>query len=197
MSSIPSPAPVNVAAAATNFLIEELGLPAEGVMALCSRIMDEKPTKVGYSPGVGCSPILSEVFGTTELGEDRFSVRFDWVLGEVFATKGPSDQRLLYPVLTELACGTTLEELRDALNRASGRPWVLMRSAKFFYTLFPDDESGRKLLESFHLVSPWDWWVKQGISEAGLERMRPGGLIWRDMDEATSGRHEWVLLGAE
>lgn len=186
---------VGMAASAIVFLTD-LGLGWPGVQNFLNRLIDEKPGKVGYAPNAGCTPILSESFGITDFGPDRFSLRFDWRIGEVFASKGESDQRVLYPNLTELASGRGLPDLIAAINRTGGEPWVVVRSANFFFDLFPASEEGRVAFEAFHRIDPADWWTEKGVTDQALTRMRPGGLLWRDMNEAVSAS-DWILLGVE
>lgn len=185
---------MGMAATAITFLTE-IGLGWPGVGKLVELLVDQKPGKIGYAPGAGASPILTEAFGTKELGEERFSLRFDWTIGEVFATRGPSDQRILYPPMMEMATGNTMRELVEAINTKKGEPWIVMRSANFFFDLFPPDETGRVKLEAFHRIDPSEWWTDQGVSDEAVTRMRPGGAIWRDMTEDVAGRFQWVLLG--
>ena len=190
-------APANMMASLIEVLSEDLGLAMEGIQNLLVRIMDEKPTKVGYSPGVGCSPMLKESFDLPDFGNTKFSFRFDWVIGEVFFKYGESDQMILYPHLEELGSGSTMIELVNKLNAVTWKqPWVILRSAGFFFSLFPADEAGRDSLNKFHLIEPHDWWHQHGVPDLALSRFRPGGILWKDLPEKVAGETAWILLGA-
>lgn len=188
--------PMGMATAAMTFLLNEIGLGWPGVQKFLERVVDEKPGKVGYAPGAGATPILTESFGTTDLGESRFSIRFDWRIGEVFTTKGPSEQGIIYPPMIELASGTSLGELVGAINKHR-EPWIVMRNTSFLRTLFPSTPEGVEAHSRFHQVDPVEWWTKNGVTDEAAARMRPGGPLWRDMTEDVGGGSKWVLLGVE
>lgn len=139
--------------------------------------------------------LLETRFGNFMNSIERRSTKIVELTAEVFVLHGEGRGEIIEPKLEELSSGNSFEELVASINTRKGRPWLVLRTAQFWEDLVGDDPSQAKF-KAYHGLESAEFWEKKGVTAEALELMRPGGVLWKDADEATVGANaRWILLG--